>query len=232
MPLKKLTIGAKGGKIDTTMKLNKFGRIFMKGTKFLAGLLAGLSVVLGSWGLVACGGADSSSSSSGSSSSEATQPKGVVYEIVDDTAQVVGYEGTETSVVIEATYNGVSVTKIGAQAFKNSEITSVEIPDGVTEIGNSAFYGCVKLESVIIPDSVTSIGSSAFAYSNGLTSVVIGKNVESIGDFAFDYCSALSSITFNGTAKEWKKIEKNTGSWNTTFVPATKVACEDEDVDL
>ena len=196
----------------------------MKGTKFLAGLLAGLSVVLGSWGLVACGGTDSSPSSS-SSSSEAAQPKGIIYEIVDDTAQVVGYEGTDETVTIEATYNGVVVTKIADNAFKDCTFTSVEIPDSVTEIGKSAFYGCRALESVEIPDSVTSIGARAFSMCDGLTSIVIGESVETIGDAVFDGANALASVAFNGTKAQWNKIEKDTSTWWTIEHPTDKVVC-------
>ena len=244
--------------------------------KLVASLLAVLSVVASSVGLTACtikgfgsGSGKNSGSDAGDNSSsvetsssvedsssvtsEAPQPKGVVYEIVDDTAQVVDYDGSETSVTIEATYEGVAVTKIGDEAFKNSTITSIEIPDSVTVIGNSAFYGCADLTAVVIPDgvesigdrafqdcnglvevvipdSVTSIGASAFEMCLGLKSVVIGKNVTSIGDGLFDYSSCLSSITFNGTKKQWKAIEKNNTNW--TFILATKVVCSDGEVDL
>ena len=52
-------------------------------------------------------------------------------------------------------------------------ITTVNINNGVTSIGNSAFSGCDGLTSVTIPNSVTSIGSSAFSGCDGLTSVVV-----------------------------------------------------------
>ena len=221
----------------------------MKGKKFLAGVLAGLSVVLGSWGLVACGGTDSSSSSS-----EAAQPKGVLYEVVGDTAQVVGYDGEEESVTIEEMYEGVMVTKIGDNAFKNSSITGVEIPDTVTVIGNSAFYGCAGLTEIVIPeevttigksafedcsgltqvvvpDNVTSIGASAFQNCTSLTSVTIGESVASIGDGAFDFSTALSSITFNGTKAQWNKIDI-ADSWLTQVQLVEKIVCADGDVDL
>ena len=190
---KRLTIGAKGDKMDTV--LNILRRIFMKKTKkFLAGLLTGLSVLAGSLCLVACNG-DNSSSSSNSGNS---QPKGVVYEIIDDTAQVVDYDGTATSVTIEATYEGVAVTKIADEAFKNTSIVSVEIPNSVLSIGDSAFYLCDDLTSVTIPNSVTAIGASAFRGCTGLTSVTISGSVTSIGNRAFEDCSGLTTLEIPG----------------------------------
>ena len=73
--------------------------------------------------------------------------------------------------------------------------TEVIIPDGVTSIGDSAFYNCSGLTSVTIPDSVTSIGKGAFSYCSGLTSMTIPDSVTSIGERAFYYCSGLTSVT-------------------------------------
>ena len=88
-----------------------------------------------------------------------------------------------------------SVTSIGERAFFNcSSLTSVEIPDSVASIGDLAFYGCSSLTSVVIPDSVTSIGSSAFSGCSSLTSVIIGDSVTSIGSSAFYGCSSLTSV--------------------------------------
>jgi len=61
---------------------------------------------------------------------------------------------------------------------------AVVIPNGVTRIGREAFYQCTELTSVTIPDSVTDIGSSAFQKS-GLTSITIPSSVTYIGEFAF-----------------------------------------------
>ena len=80
--------------------------------------------------------------------------------------------------------------------YVNGElVTDLVIPDGVTTIGNYAFYNCSSLTSITIPDSVTSIGDSAFYNSSSLTSVTIGDSVTMIGSNAFSSCSSLTCIT-------------------------------------
>ena len=72
-------------------------------------------------------------------------------------------------------------------------ITSVLVNDGITKIGDCAFYRCSSMASVIIPNSVTSIGNYAFT-STGLTSVTIPNSVTSIGNYAFAG-TGLTSVT-------------------------------------
>ena len=81
------------------------------------------------------------------------------------------------------------LTTIGSQAFYNSLLTSIAIPNSVTSIGNNAFYGCNSLTSVIIPNSVTSIGNNAFYGCNSLTSVHI-NNLSSWCKINFDSIEA------------------------------------------
>ncbi len=80
-------------------------------------------------------------------------------------------------------------------AFQSCKcLTSIEIPDSVTSIGDRAFFECTSLESIEIPNSVTSIGSYAFYACYNLTSIEIPNSVTSISDGAFEFCSSLTSI--------------------------------------
>ena len=74
-------------------------------------------------------------------------------------------------------------------------MTSISIPNSVTSIGNSAFYGCSGLTSVTIPNSVTSIGEQAFCNCSGLVSVVIGDGITNIGRNLFGDCTYLTYLT-------------------------------------
>ena len=89
-----------------------------------------------------------------------------------------------------------SVTSIGDSAFYGcSSLTNITLPDGVTSIGDSAFEMCSSLTSITIPDSVTWIGDRAFCNCLSLTSITIPDGVTSIGMHAFWCCLRLKSIT-------------------------------------
>ena len=88
------------------------------------------------------------------------------------------------------------LTSIGAWAFYDCDaISSISIPNTVTTIGNEALYHCSSLTSLSIPDAVTTLGYEAFANCTLLANVSLGSSVTSIGGYAFSYCPALAKMT-------------------------------------
>jgi len=73
----------------------------------------------------------------------------------------------------------------------------MNIPNSVTSIGSSAFFGCTKLQSVIFEPncSVTRIEAGVFSDCTSLTNITIPNSVTSIGSGAFNGCSGLTSVT-------------------------------------
>ena len=85
-------------------------------------------------------------------------------------------------------------------------IKRVVMQQGVTSIGDLAFWDCSGLTSVTIPDGVTSIGGDAFSGCAALTSVTIPGSVTNVGQDAFDNCSSLTDIYYGGYGTDWQKL--------------------------
>ena len=93
------------------------------------------------------------------------------------------------------TFDG-DVTEIYMAFRECSSLESISLPEGITSIGDNAFYGCSSLESITLPSSVTAIGGwGAFLECSSLESITLPEGVQSIGDRTFDGCSSLTSIT-------------------------------------
>jgi hypothetical protein len=86
------------------------------------------------------------------------------------------------------------VTSIGDGAFSGaSALTSVDIPTGITFIGDGTFAG-TAIASITIPAGVTGVGSGAFANAKALTTVNIPPSVTYLDDGAFYGATALTSV--------------------------------------
>ena len=109
-------------------------------------------------------------------------------------------ETREKTKEFNAIFNNQLVIEDNVLLCNCTELTSIEIPNSVTLIGDFAFFDCNGLTSVIIPNSVTSIGGYAFYGCSGLTSIIIPNSVTSIGNSAFRYCKELTSVTILNSA--------------------------------
>ena len=139
------------------------------------------------------------------------------YTVRDDcTACLNGYSGTEENVTVPTRIDGYAVTAIDWGCFRKNElIRSVVIPEGITEIGESAFSGCTSLEKVTLPKSLRMIGNGAFRSCPSLKSITLPSGLDYFGDNVFDG-STLERITVSGKdgnfmAKDGCLIDKREG---------------------
>ena len=130
------------------------------------------------------------------SATHITIPATVVYEYTD-------YNDRDDDGNPKIKRRTCTVTRISLGS--KTTLKSVTIRDGITSIGDSAFFGCTSLTSVTIPSSVTSIGDGAFYNCTSLTSVTIPSSVTSIGGSAFGGCTSLTSAEMPGVTSigEW-----------------------------
>lgn len=124
---------------------------------------------------------------------------GLIYKLSPngDAYYVKGYEGTDSTVYIPATHEGLPVTQIFSWsegdclvmtygAFsENQTIESVFVGKNVEVITSDAFRNCRNLKKIVIPDSVKRIETYAFDGCSSLTDIVISDNVESLGRYTF-----------------------------------------------
>ena len=125
---------------------------------------------------------------------------GIAYSVVDGSARITGI-GTYSlaansgALIIPATIGGYSVAEIGSYAFQGVfALKSVSIPSSVSKINSEAFRQS-GLTSITIPNSVTTMGAYVFYLANSLSSVTLSNTITSIPASAFRNCSALTSIT-------------------------------------
>ncbi|BCN28913.1 leucine-rich repeat domain-containing protein [Anaeromicropila herbilytica] len=91
------------------------------------------------------------------------------------------YNGTNKDVVIPE-----GVTKIMSMAFYNTKLTTVKMPNTITEVGSMAFASCNNLKSITLSNSLTSIHSAAFKGCVKLSNIDLPKKLKIIGDSVFE----------------------------------------------
>ena len=88
----------------------------------------------------------------------------------------------------------------------SNDAENIVIPQGVTSIGDNAFYYFTKIKTVVIPDSVSEIGEKAFLLCSGLESVEIPDSVTAIGKDSFKACPVLTiKCTIGSYAETYAK---------------------------
>lgn len=109
---------------------------------------------------------------------------------------------------IQSVEIGEGVTSIGQLAFFYcTSLTSVTLPSTLTQIsGGTANYGafrdCISLESITLPDGLTTIGAMAFRGCTSLKSISFPDSLTSLGNYAFQDCTALTSVVYGNGLSE------------------------------
>ncbi|MBR2381396.1 MAG: leucine-rich repeat domain-containing protein [Clostridia bacterium] len=138
----------------------------------------------------------------------------------------------DNEIVIPSTFNEITITKIGENAFEYQSIEGLILSNSITAIGNSAFNKCLRLNNVHLGNALTAIGKKAFYNCKSLTSIIFPNTLVTLSDYSFAFCTnleyveigkgitklpmyvfsdciSLKKIHFNGTKEEWNNIEKD-----------------------
>lgn len=87
-----------------------------------------------------------------------------------------------------------NVRLIAQEAFANTNVTEVHLPEGIRMIDDCTFSSCKNLRNIQIPLGVTKIGEQAFSSCSSLTNVELPEGITEIGEDAFRWCRSLESI--------------------------------------
>ncbi|MGX8686349.1 MAG: leucine-rich repeat protein [bacterium] len=120
---------------------------------------------------------------------------GTMMDYVSDPANTAPWHsrcaGSVTRIVIS---NGV--TSVGNYAFYDFvKLKSIQLASSVKRIGLRAFYRCSGLNAVALPNSVTTIGKNAFQNCYNLSAVVLPRGLKTISPYTFNQCSQLRVVT-------------------------------------
>lgn len=116
---------------------------------------------------------------------------GDTLEVPDEVAEAI-----EDALELKPKPQKTTYGKFKSLVYKSiTEVTDNDL-DGLTSIGDYAFYNCTMLESVTIPNSVARIGNQAFAYCTALETIVIPDSVTYFGERLFYLSTSLKKVTF------------------------------------
>lgn len=124
----------------------------------------------------------------------------------DGTAEIIEYLKEENAVKIPAVLDGHPVTVIGNAFSDKSCVTSIEIPDTVTDIGSSAF-SCTGIKEITLSESILRIGANAFSKCDNLERIYIPRNVEKIEGNIVRYSNKLTEIEVDSHNADYTSVD-------------------------
>lgn len=115
---------------------------------------------------------------------------------------LVAYTGENDSSSIVEIPSDLGITAIGKEAFANTAIGAVTIPEGVTVIEENAFANCQSITSVSLPSTLTTIGDRAFALCKSLKGVYLPQSVVNLGEAIFEKETSPAEFILWGTGND------------------------------
>lgn len=112
----------------------------------------------------------------------------------------IGYGAFQNCELLSSIHLPASLAEIGDYAFDNCGIAHIDIPDGVTVIGEHAFYDCKHLTEIALPDGLQQVGGGAFGRCSALTAIAFPDSVQIIRGAVLSECTSLSSVTLPAIA--------------------------------
>ncbi len=125
-----------------------------------------------------------------------------------------------TTVIIEP--GATEITSFLFMGYK--KLKSVTIPGTVAEIQAYAFAGCTSLENIVIPEGVKTISGYAFEGCTSLTSVTLPESLREIGDGALPNNPDMPEVRYGGSRKSWDTIKIDT--FNGKIIERIILTCE------
>ncbi len=94
-----------------------------------------------------------------------------------------------------------NLLSIGSSAFRNTRLSTVDIPDSVKNMGEWAFGGCNAMTNAVIGSGLEALPNYAFGYCNAFQSIEIPSTLTNISNSAFSNCKALREVVWNTDAE-------------------------------
>ena len=108
---------------------------------------------------------------------------------------------------VPETVDGQTVAALAPGCFRGCEdLTTILLPDTVTDIGKEAFAGCTGLRGLYLPAGTESIGPRAFSGCISMESIYIPAAVTEVASGCFDDCASLLYLFYEGEFEAWNAI--------------------------
>ena len=150
----------------------------------------------------------------------------------------IGYEAFRETDLSEVNIPG-SVENIGSNAFyRNKNLKKLTFGEGLVNIEGTAFSECVSIDSIVCPSTLRTIGDATFSGCKNLKQISLNEGLVSINSYAFSGCTGLTDIVLPSTLEYCKGFAFNecgnikTIEARSVLPPTTDGSCPLSGVDL